>query len=139
LGKFFVKINLMKQTIITALAVLVVLGLLAVVIMGSKNKKTGPVPVPTNQESGLVFFYGHTCPHCQEVEEWLKNNKIEDKVKIVKKEVYDNQQNAQELATAAKNCGLPTDRIGVPFLYAEGQCLIGTPEVENYLAKKAGL
>lgn len=114
--------------------------------MGSKNKnKETNILSETNitqskESEAPIFFYGNTCPHCKDVEEWIKENKIEEKIKIVKKEVYDNRKNAEELIQAAKNCGLPTKSIGVPFLYTpEGECLIGTPDVISYLSSRAGL
>lgn len=83
----------------------------------------------------LTFFYGVTCPHCQDVEDWLKENNVETKVKIVKKEVYQNQANSLELQKAAQKCGLDTNNIGVPFLFtADSQCLVGTPQITQYLA-----
>ena len=29
--------------------------------------------------------------------------------------------------------------IGVPFIYSEGECLIGTPEIEAFFKEKAGI
>jgi len=121
----------MKQTIITSLIILVITGLLSVIVLGSRDKNI------TNKKT--VFFYGNTCPHCTDVEEWIKENKIEEKITIVKKEVYDNQQNALELNQAATNCGLPTDSIGVPFLYAEGKCITGTSNITSYLSEITGI
>jgi len=69
----------------------------------------------------------------------MVENKVEEKIEIIKKEVYDNQQNAQELTQTAKKCGLPTNSIGVPFLFAEGKCLIGTPDITSFLSQKAGI
>ena len=139
----------MKNTkITTALILLIIIALLTSVILGSKNKKETTQPsnnnqivdkisLPISQSSDTpVFFYGNTCPHCADVEAWMKENQIEEKIAIVKKEVYDNRQNSQELTKAAESCGLPTDSIGVPFLYTEGKCLIGTPDIINYLKEK---
>ena len=127
--------------IITIITILIIVGLLTVVVIGSKNKKdTSLLPSNNQNEKNVpIFFYGNTCPHCADVERWMQENKVEEKIKITKKEVYDNQQNAQELTQAAEKCGLPTDSIGVPFLFAEGKCLIGTPDIINYLSKKAGI
>ena len=133
----------MKQTIFTITLVLVVIGLLSVIVLGSRNKKSEPEAVQNTQEVSStkipIFFYGSTCPHCADVEKWMNENKVEEKITIVKKEVYDNRQNSQELTEAAKNCSLPTDSIGVPFLYTEGKCLIGTPDIIKYLSEKAGV
>lgn len=129
----------MKQITLTILTVLIIVSLLLIVIWGSKNKRTSDNR--TLQTSAIstdipVFFYGNTCPHCADVEVWLKENKIEEKISIVKKEVYDNQTNAAELDRATKTCGLNTNSIGVPFLYTEGKCLIGTPDIINYFTEK---
>lgn len=140
-----------KQTVFTTGVILAIVGLLVVVIVGSKNKNTKSTFVQNNQENSQaiqptvnngvsIFFYGNTCPHCADVEEWIEENKIEEKIEIVKKEVYDNRANSLELTKTAEDCGLPTDSIGVPFLYTlEGKCLIGTPDIVGYLSDKAGL
>ncbi|BCX14649.1 MAG: hypothetical protein KatS3mg088_332 [Patescibacteria group bacterium] len=142
----------MKNTLIATLVViLATAALLALIVWGSSQKKGSQnQPVLTNNNetnemsassSGeLVFYYGNTCPHCKDVEEWMNSNKIEEKLKITKKEVYDNQNNASELVSTAQKCGLNTSSIGVPFLYTqEGKCLIGTPDIINYLKEKANL
>ena len=121
-----------KQTLITGLLILVILGLISFVVFGSKNNNS--TKISNNQT--LTFFYGNTCPHCADVEKWMKENKIEEKIDIVKKEVYANKQNAKELESAATICKLPTDSIGVPFLFAEGKCYIGSPDVISYLLEK---
>lgn len=123
-----------KQTLITGLLILLILGLISFVVLGSKNKNTAKI-VPVNDKT-LTFFYGNTCPHCADVEKWMKENKVEEKINIVKKEVYENKQNAKELESAATICKLPTDSIGVPFLFAEGKCYIGSPDVISYLSEK---
>lgn len=141
----------MKQTVITGIIILIIVGLLSVIVWGSKDKQveqtetqgeqtTNGVP-PTIMVSDVpIFFYGNTCPHCKDVEEWMEKNGIEEKIDIVKKEVYDNRTNSLELTQVAMGCGLPTDSIGVPFLYTpEEECLIGTPDIINYLSDKVGL
>ena len=122
-------------TIIVGLAIVVVMGVIAI---GSNNQKK-VVPSEISSVNVPIFFYGNSCPHCADVEEWIKTNKVEEKIEIIKKEVYDNQENARELTKAAESCGLPTDSIGVPFLYAEGKCVVGTPEVTSYLSEKSGV
>lgn len=122
----------MKQAIITAIVVVSIVGLLSIVVIGSRNKREMTANSP-------VFFYGVTCPHCKDVEVWMKENRVEEKIKIVKKEVYENQQNSLELVEAARKCGLPTNSIGVPFLYAENKCVVGTPDIISYLSNEAGI
>lgn len=137
----------MKQSLLTVVTILVTILSLSVVIYGSKSKSTVSVPLeqkkeqPTKnelvqKEDSPIFFYGNTCPHCKDVEYWMKKNSVEEKINVIKKEVYENRSNAEELVKAAKSCGLDTNSIGVPFLYAEGKCIVGSPDVINYLSSK---
>lgn len=125
--------NMNKKVIIGLIVSLVLFLGLGFLI--SSNQKVPTLP----SKDQIVFYYGNTCPHCKETEEWMAANKVEDKVTIMKKEVYDNRDNSMELGVVAKSCGMDTGNIGVPFLYAEGKCYTGTPDVENYLSNKAGL
>ncbi len=126
-----------KKTLTFSLLLIIVI-ILGLIVWGSKNKKINSSPQVKIAQSNIpIFFYGNTCPHCADVEEWMKESNVEEKVKIVKKEIYDNQENAKELTRIAEKCGLPTDSIGVPFLFAEGKCLIGTPDIISYLSLKA--
>jgi len=135
-----------KQTIVTSILIFVIVGLLSTIVLGSKNKTT-PKGIENNTETksevasdgSITFFYGNTCPHCADVEAWMKENNIEEKVPLTKKEVYDNTANSVELTKVAEGCGLPIDSIGVPFLFAEGKCFVGSPDVIAYLTKKAGM
>ena len=140
----------MKQIIATLVLVLVSVGLLTIVIMGSQNKKNAEmVEAPISETAGvstevnnndLVFFYGVTCPFCDDVEEWMRENGIEERVVIIKKEVYENRANALELTKAAESCGMNTNSVGVPFLHTpEGECYVGSIDIINYLSDKVDL
>lgn len=127
-----------KKVILTTVLISVIIlifGYILVSSAGKKEQKKGQnLAIPEKEK--IVFYYGNTCPHCAEVDEWMKKEKIEEKIKIEKKEVYQNQANAQELTLVAQSCGLNANAIGVPFLYADGKCYIGTPEVERILKEK---
>lgn len=104
------------------------------IVFGSQNKKNNEIKIPSKNE--IVYYYGATCPHCKEVEEWIEKNKIKEKIKIEEKEVWENKDNALQLKKVAENCQLNSETIGVPFLYAEGKCFMGTPEVIKFLKNK---
>jgi len=115
----------MKKTIIILIAaLLIVIG----VILVFRQKPA----------QGITFFYGQECPHCANIEKYMQDNKIEEKVKIDKKEVYHNQDNAQQLGKIAAGCGKDTGQIGVPFLYDGKSCYEGEDEVRNFLSQYAG-
>jgi glutaredoxin len=86
--------------------------------------------------SEIILFYGKGCPHCVKVEEYIKENNIQNKISFVQKEVYYNQDNAQELIYKAKTCGLPTNSIGVPFLWDGEKCLIGDQDIIIFFKQK---
>jgi|WetSurMetagenome_2_1015567.scaffolds.fasta_scaffold24831_6 flagellar biosynthesis/type III secretory pathway M-ring protein FliF/YscJ len=112
----------MRKTIIFLIAaVLIIIG----VILVFRQKPA----------QGITLFYGLECPHCANVEQYMQKNKIEEKVKIDKKEVYHDQDNAQELGAIASGCGKDTNQIGVPFLYDGKSCYEGEDEVKNYLSQ----
>jgi glutaredoxin len=89
------------------------------------------------KESSIMYFYGKECPHCQEVEKFIADNKISDKVKYDSLEVWHNPENAKVMKEKAQDCGLPTDQIGVPFVYSGGKCYLGAPKVEDFFRKTA--
>lgn len=102
----------------------------------ANNNKPKENPVKTNE---IILFYGNTCPHCKIVDEFLtKNKNIEEKIKIEKKEVYENRTNAQDLEAKALICGQDTSSgVAVPFLYFKGECTIGDTPIINFLTEKA--
>ena len=92
--------------------------------------------VETQAENQIIFFYGDGCPHCAIVEEYLKENKVAEKVAFSQKEVYYNRNNANELEEKAKICGMPTDSIGVPFLWNGEKCLVGDVDIVEFFKQK---
>lgn len=129
-----------KKIIFSTILVSIIILIFAYILIGSSTKKQlekeNTFSPPKDE---IVFYYGNTCPHCADVERWMRENKVEEKLKIIKKEIYQNQANAQELDYVAQSCGLNPQRIGVPFLYADGKCYLGSDEVERIIKEKAGI
>lgn len=96
------------------------------IVYSSQQKKQ-------NDINKSVLFYGDTCPHCKDLDEWLEANDVEAQFPLLHKEVYQDKVNAAELGAAAGTCGLATDSIGVPFLYSQGQCFMGKDQIIEYL------
>lgn len=136
-----------KKTLTTLIIVIVISGLLAAVIITAKNNQpsvavSSDTEQATTQSSDVqgsfdaVLYFGNSCPHCKDVDEWLVDNNVADFINIDHREVYDNQANALELAKVAKSCQLNTNQIGVPFLYADNNCYVGKIEIIDYLKTK---
>jgi glutaredoxin len=112
----------MRKTIIISIAaIIIIIG----VILVFRQKPA----------RGITLFYGQECPHCVNVEKYIQDNKIDEKVKLDKKEVYHNQDNAQKLGAIASGCGKDANQIGVPFLYDGKSCFEGQDEVINFLSQ----
>jgi len=96
--------------------------------------------VATPLPAGIVEFYGQGCPHCADVDAWVKTNNIDQKVKWTKLEVWYNKANQETLSQVAQKCGITGNSVGVPFLYdGNGKCYIGEIDVENFLKTQAGI
>lgn len=93
----------------------------------------------TPSPEGIILFYGEGCPHCKIVDDFIKDNKIEEKVKFSRLEVWYNKANQKIIANTAEKCGIPGDTVGVPFLYDGKNCLIGSPDIINFFKNEAGI
>lgn len=132
-----------RQTIFTLTLITVSVLFLAIVFVGSRDRQQ-QTQQQNDQEvqatlTGINYFYGVTCPFCDQVSDWMEENQVESILEINKLEVYQDQNNAALLRSAAQACGLNTGSIGVPFLFSEGECLIGKPDIIAYLAQEAGI
>jgi len=136
----------MKQIITTFTLVAVIISLITIVIVGSKDKDNQITQIDSeitqenesvDETNAEILYWGTTCPHCHDTIEWIEKNKIEEIISIVRKEVYNNQSNSLELSVKAKSCGLDEMNIGVPLMYtSQDECLIGTPDITSYLEQK---
>jgi glutaredoxin len=92
-----------------------------------------------SQENKIVYFYGDGCSFCAKVDEFVKENKVDEKVFFERKEAYNNKDNAAELLEKAGKCGLAQDEIGVPFLWDGSKCFVGDADIINFFKQKAGI
>ncbi len=91
-------------------------------------------------QEGMIYFYGQTCPHCANVEKFFEENEIEKKIKLEKKEVYYNKDNAAKLLSIAKEkCNFKENEIGVPFFWDGQKCIIGDEPIINYFKEKLNI
>lgn len=91
------------------------------------SRSPGVSGSPEN-EAQIIFYWGESCPHCENVKNYITTNSVDSKIKITYKEVYYHQQNKKDLETIARQCQLDTSQgIGVPlaFFKTTSQCLVG--------------
>jgi len=85
---------------------------------------------------GIILFYGDGCPHCKNVDDFLAQNKVEEKVKVTKLEVWNNRDNQKVLAQVIQKCGISTEQVGVPFLWDGKACTMGDQDIIKFFQEK---
>jgi glutaredoxin len=89
--------------------------------------------VRAKSQVNMILFYSDSCPHCKNVEAYINENGISDKIKFDQKEVSQNQANATLMERKANDCGLDTTQgLGVPFFFNGQECLMGDEPIINY-------
>jgi len=116
---------------------LVILAIIVVIVVMISVTKEEENELLRNAENKIIYFYGEGCPHCANVEQFLEENNIEEKIQFEKKEIYSSKENANLLLLIAKEkCKLSENEIGVPFLWDKGTCLMGDePIIDNFKEK----
>lgn len=130
-----------KEYIIGAAVAFLFLGITyaAYVMSGSsQSSATTSTKVTTHalKKSDFIYFWGSTCPHCKDLNDWIKKNNIDEKLTYKKLEVFYNKKNSNLMEEAAQICSLPQDQVGVPFVYDNGKCYIGTPNAQEHFTEK---
>lgn len=91
------------------------------------------------EQESVILFYSTGCVHCQTVEQFLQDNKIETKFSFIKREVSNNQENADLLFKKTQGCGMGSGgAIDLPFLWDGSKCLIGKKEIIKFFQQKIG-
>ncbi len=113
----------------TALAVIAILIVVAGLFLLSRKQEQAE---STSGNQGMILFYSLSCPHCQNVEQYIETNKVKEKYSFDRLEVSKNQNNSAQLAAKARACGLDTQGIGVPFLWTGEKCLMGDTDIIEF-------
>lgn len=114
----------MKKSVKTTLLIAALLFIFSLVVILIKNQPK------------QILFYSNTCPHCQVVEEYIKDNNVKDYLVFQELEVSTNPLNGQLLAKKAEICGLPTDNLGVPFFFDGASCYVGDEDIIKHFSDK---
>jgi hypothetical protein len=137
----------MKKTIILIIILIILAGFLFWGFQTGFFAKvfTGSVK-PSAIPQGIILFYGQGCPHCKNVDDFISQNNITDKVKFTRLEVWYDKDNQTILSEVALKCGITSNSVGVPFLYdpstgsgQAGKCYVGDTDVINFFKTQAGI
>ena len=127
-------------------AIFIIIGIILVGVLfwawqsGFFTKISPAQIIPTVMPQGVVLFYGDGCPHCKIVDDFVTQNKVEDKVKTTRLEVWSNKSNAQLLVNTAIACKVDVSQgVPVPFLWDGTKCYTGDQDVINFFKNAAGI
>ena len=81
-----------------------------------------------------ILFYGDGCDQCQKVDDFIAKNKIESKIDLVRLEVFNDASNEKLLIRRAKQCGLGSEQVGVPFIFdtRTEKCILGSVDIVSF-------
>jgi glutaredoxin len=125
-----------KKTFFVVILIIVIIMAVLVAIFWPKNASQ-----PSSQalQSDIILYVSDICQHCKNVEKFIEDNKVADKVPFQTEEVSTDTKNAQDLMLKAGKCGIANDQIGVPLLWDGSTCLLGEDEITNFFKNKAGI
>ena len=126
----------MKKRVLISTILFLVLSLFSILVLIKNKRESGVFKNQNLPQEQFIFYYGVGCPHCKAVEDFIKENRVKEKVNFLEKEVYLHKKNQTELIEKAKSCNIPENAIGVPFLWDGKNCLIGDTEIINFLKGK---
>ena len=125
----------------TAIVIILIIVVAAVGFFVWQYKPASQTPVtPTPLPSGIVFFYGDTCTHCKDVEDYISANEIDQKVEYTSLEIFENQNNAALAYQVETSCKIDVSQgVEVPLVYDGTKCYLGAPDAINFFKNAAGI
>jgi len=123
----------MKKFLLIFITIIIIFGLYRLF-----STKTIPeVSGVNDSQADLILFWGQGCSHCERIMKYITDNKLESKVKIAYKEVFNDKKNQQILTDAVKKCPeIDTSQgIGVPLAVdtKNQKCLYGDQPIIDWL------
>jgi len=91
---------------------------------------------PSSTGICVYFFYGNGCPHCAEVEPFIKElAKKYPEVQLKELEIYYNEANRQKLLDFYFRFQVPGKNQVIPAVFIGNQSFIGTGPIKDNLEK----
>lgn len=123
-----------KKFLLAGILGIAVLGLIVFFSTRSGDKTTDQ----NKENADVILFYGIGCPHCENVDKFIEENGVREKIAFEKLEVFKNKENFEIMRKKAETCGLDQDSLGVPFLWNKGQCFSGDVDIIDQFKSQIG-
>ncbi|MDA9128883.1 hypothetical protein N9J72_00205 [Candidatus Gracilibacteria bacterium] len=70
-----------------------------------------------NPDAEYLYFFGATCPHCQDLNKQVNEQDLFSQISVEKREVWYNEDNRELFTQKTTELGLSEGEVGVPFVY----------------------
>jgi Zn ribbon nucleic-acid-binding protein len=87
---------------------------IAAIFLASCGSSAQPINI-INPDAEYRYFFGASCPHCQQLNRDATEINLYSRISIEKREVYGNEENRQMFLDLIAELGI--DDSGVPFVY----------------------
>lgn len=135
----------MKKIVFISIIFVVVFGLYKLLSLPPKSTNSEAEINPVNEENAdrpdLIVYWGDGCPHCENVEKFISENQVGQKIRISQKEVYKDTNNQKELVEKV-NQFCPdlgsNGGVGVPLAFdvQNNVCIQGDTHIIDFLKQK---
>lgn len=88
------------------------------------------------KKEDIVFYFGDDCAECANIEKYLEENDVKNKIGLTEKNINKDEVAAQQMAEDAMYCNVDEESFGVPFLWTEGRCYAGEKNIINFFDEK---
>lgn len=91
-----------------------------------------------NPDAEYRYFFGVTCPHCQELNRIAESKDLYSKISVEKREVYHNTENQAMFLALIEE--LDVEGSGVPFVYdtVTGEVAVGVQPALKLMTSRLG-
>jgi thioredoxin-related protein len=129
-----------KKIIVIILAIIAVGGMVFFSLKNGDKKSDQAESQPNTEESNasIILFYGKGCPHCENVDKFIQENNIKERIQFDELEIFYDKDNAKLAGEKSKECGINSKELGVPFLWNNGRCFSGDVDIINFFKSQLG-
>lgn len=122
--------------------IFIILIVIAALFIGKKISQVALPDYPDDQ-ADLILYWGKGCPHCENVKKYIRENNLDNKLKIAYREVYYDNGNQTKLEETVKLCPEVdvTQGVGVPLAFdpKEKKCILGDEPTIEWLKNKINI
>ena len=115
----------------------IIFSLVVLVIFLSSCGGSSSVDI-INPEAEYRYFFGATCPYCQELNKIVEEEDLFSKIEVEKREIYFNDENREMFLALLDEIG--AEGSGVPFVYdtVTWEYVVGVPGALEMFSNRLG-